>query len=92
MKSAEEPMASFFTTDVEGVEKGPFKQGDRFTVSLVVKNFAMRVGEFYVLCGLADETGLLWYETKFSKQLTVKANKGVGPIAMAADWQVSRQR
>lgn len=92
MKSAEEPMASFFTTDVECVEKGPFKKGDRFTVSLVVRNFAMRVGEFYVLCGLADETGLLWYETKFSKQLTVRANKGVGPIAMAADWKVSRQR
>ena len=91
MKSAEEPMASFFTTDVEGVEKGPFKKGDSFTVSLVVRNFAMRVGEFYVLCGLADETGLLWYETKFSKQLTVKANKGVGPIAMAADWQVLRK-
>ena len=36
---------------------------------------------------LADETGLL-HETKFSKQLKVKANKGVGPIAMAADWQV----
>ena len=92
MKSAEEPMASFFTTDVEGVEKGPFKKGDSFTVSLVVRNFAMRVGKFYVLCGLADETGLLWYETKFSKQLTVKANKGVGPIAMAADWQVLRER
>ena len=91
MKSAEEPMASFFTTDVEGVEKGPFKKGDSFTVSLVVRNFAMRVGKFYVLCGLADETGLLWYETKFSKQLTVKANKGVGPIAMAADWQVLRK-
>ena len=40
----------------------------------------MRVGEFYVLCGLADETGLLWYETKFSKQLKVKANKGVGRL------------
>ena len=91
MKSAEEPMASFFTTDVEGVEKGPFKKGDSFTVSLMVRNFAMRVGQFYVLCGLADETGLLWYETKFSKQLTVKANKGVGPIAMAADWQVLRK-
>jgi len=92
MKSAEEPMASFLNTGVEGVEKGPFKKGDAFTVSLVVRNFAMRVGEFYVLCGLADETGLLWYETKFSKQLTVKANRGVGPIAMAADWQVSRKR
>jgi len=91
MKSVEEPIASFLTTDVEGVEKGPFHKGDRFTVALEVKNFAMRVGEFYVLCGLADETGLLWYETKFSKLLTVKANKGVGPISMESDWQVSRQ-
>ncbi|HBW85086.1 MAG TPA: ABC transporter ATP-binding protein [Gammaproteobacteria bacterium] len=91
MKSAEEPVASFFTTDIEGLEKGPFHKGDKLNVSLLVKNFAMRVGEFYVLAGLADETGLLWYETKFSKQLPVKANKGVGPIAMAADWQVSRQ-
>ena len=91
MKSAEEPIASFFTTDIEGLEKGPFRRGDRLTVSLLVKNFAMRVGEFYVLSGLADETGLLWYETKFSKQLTVKANKGVGTIAMAADWQISKQ-
>jgi hypothetical protein len=52
----------------------------------------MRVGDFYVLCGLADETGLLCYETKFSKMLTVKANKGVGPISMASNWQVARQR
>ena len=36
----------------------------------------MRVGEFYVLCGLADETGLLWYETKFSKQLTGQSQQG----------------
>lgn len=91
MKSAEEPIASFLTPDVEGVEKGPFHKGDRFTVSLTVRNIAMRVGEFYVLCGLADESGLLWYETRFSKLLHVKANKGVGPITMASEWQVSRQ-
>jgi hypothetical protein len=24
--------------------------------------------------------------------LTVKANKGVGPISMASNWQVARQR
>ena len=91
MKSAEEPFASFLTTDVEGVEKGPFHKGDRFTVSLTVKRLAMRVGEYYVLCGLADESGLLWYETKFSKLLTVKANKGVGPIIMESAWHVSRE-
>ena len=91
MKSAEEPLASFLTPDVEGVDKGPFQKGDCFTVSLVVKSLAMRVGEFYVLCGLADESGLLWYETKFSKLLTVKANKGVGPIIMKSTWHMSKK-
>jgi len=91
MKSAEEPLASFLTPGVEGVEKGPFRKGDCFTVSLVVKSLAMRVGEFYVLCGLADESGLLWYETKFSKLLTVKANKGVGPIIMKSTWHMSKK-
>ena len=91
MKSAEEPLASFLTPDVGGVEKGPFRKGDCFTVSLVVKSLAMRVGEFYVLCGLADESGLLWYETKFSKLLTVKANKGVGPIIMKSTWHMSKK-
>jgi len=46
----------------------------------------MRVGDFYVLGGLADKSGLLWYETKFSKQLSMSANKGVGPITMQATW------
>ena len=73
------------------MEKGPFKKGDSFTVS-GGEEFRHAGRWRSVLCGLADETGLLWYETKFSKQLTVKANKGVGPIAMAADWQVSRKR
>lgn len=91
MKSSEEPHASFLTTDVDDVEKGPFRKGDVFTVSLTVHHFAMRVGEYFVLGGLADKSGLLWYETKFSKQLSIKANKGVGPIIMDSDWSVSRK-
>jgi lipopolysaccharide transport system ATP-binding protein len=88
MKSAEEPVASFLTTNVEGVQKGPFKKGDRFTVSLVVRKLCMRVGDFYVIGGLADKSGLLWYETKFSKQLHVEPNKGVGPLIMESEWSV----
>ncbi len=90
MKSSEEPHASFLTTEIDDVEKGPFHKGDRFTVSLTVENFAMRVGEYYVLGGLADASGLLWYETKFSKLLRIKANKGVGPITMVSGWAVNR--
>lgn len=91
MKSSEEPHASFLTTEIDNVEKGPFHKGDIFTVSLTVHNFAMRVGEYYVLGGLADKSGLLWYETKFSRQLSIKPNKGVGPIIMDSDWSVTRK-
>ena len=90
MKSAEEPVASFLTTDIDHIEKGPFRKGDKFTVSLTVKNLAMRVGDFYVLGGLADKSGLLWYETKFSQLLHVDANKGVGPLLMQSEWKVNQ--
>ena len=90
MKSAEEPVASFLTTDINHIEKGPFHKGDKFTVSLTVKNLAMRVGDFYVLGGLADKSGLLWYETKFSQLLHVAANKGVGPLLMQSEWKVDQ--
>jgi lipopolysaccharide transport system ATP-binding protein len=88
MKSAEEPVASFLTTDIDQIEKGPFTKGDKFTVSLTIRNIAMRVGDFYVLGGLADKSGLLWYETKFSKLMHVEANKGVGPLIMESQWSV----
>ena len=90
MKSAEEPVASFLTTDINHIEKGPFHKGDKFTVSLTVKNLAMRVGDFYVLGGLADKSGLLWYETKFSQLLHVDPNKGVGPLLMQSEWRVDQ--
>ena len=90
MKSAEEPVASFLTTDIDQIEKGPFSKGDKFTVSLTVKSLPMRVGDFYILGGLADKSGLLWYERKFSKLLHIDANKGVGPIIMDSDWSVKK--
>ncbi|HAJ76874.1 MAG TPA: hypothetical protein DCM64_10510 [Gammaproteobacteria bacterium] len=90
MKSAEEPVASFLSTDIDDIDKGPFDKGDIFTVSLIISNLAMRVGDFYVLGGLADKSGLLWYETKFSKQLHVENNKGVGSIIMPSSWSVHK--
>jgi len=88
MKSAEEPVASFLTTQYPDVDKGVYNKGDIVTVSLIVKKFAMRVGDFYVIGGVADASGLLWYETKWSKLLHVEPNKGVGPIIMDSDWQI----
>ena len=90
MKSAEEPVASFLTTDIREIEKGPFSKGDKFTVSLSLSGLPMRVGEFYILGGLADKSGLLWYERKFSKLFHVEANKGVGPLIMDSKWTVKK--
>jgi len=90
MKSAEEPLASFLTPNFEGVNKGPFNRGEILTITLVVEKIAMRIGEFYVLGGMADKSGLLWYETKWSKLLTVATNKGVGPIIMKSAWTVEK--
>ena len=90
MKSAEEPVASFLTTDIKEIDKGPFRKGDTFTVSLAIKGLPMRVGDFYVLGGLADKSGLLWYEQKFSKLFHVEINKGVGPLIMDSKWSVKK--
>ena len=90
MKSAEEPIASFLTTDIREIDKGPFTKGSEFSVSLIVRNLAMRVGDFYVLGGLADKSGLLWYERKFSKLLRVEPNKGVGPLIMQSEWSMTK--
>ena len=90
MKSAQEPIASFVTTNADEVEIGRFHKGDVFTVSLTVEKVAMRVGEFYALGGLADKSGLLWYETKFSKLMAMEANKGVGPMTMKSEWKLDK--
>ena len=88
MKSAEEPVASFLTTQRPEVEKGPFNKGDKVKVQLVIRKLAMRVGDFYIIGGLADASGLLWYETKYSKLMHVAPNKGVGPLIMESDWSI----
>lgn len=90
MKSAEEPIASFLTTNFEGVNQGPFHKGQVLTITLAVESISMRIGEFYALGGMADRSGLLWYETKFSKLLTIETNKGVGPLIMKSSWNVEK--
>ena len=90
MKSAEEPIASFLTTNDDEIEISSFSKGDVFKVSLIIEKVAMRVGEFYVLGGLADKSGLLWYETKFSKLLAMEPSKGVGPMIMKCEWQLDK--
>ncbi|MDT8428101.1 MAG: polysaccharide ABC transporter ATP-binding protein [Pseudomonadales bacterium] len=90
MRTLDDITSSYLTTDLTTVNKGPFYKGELLTARIRVEALPMRVGSFYVLGGVADNTGLLWYETKLSKQISVKPNKGVGPLLMRTTWEISR--
>jgi len=91
MQNLEEVMSSYLAIDRPEVESGPFKAGEVITVQVHVEAVATRVGAFHVLGGLADESGLLWYDTRLSKEVRVKPNKGVGPLRMRSHWTVTRK-
>lgn len=91
MKGPEEMIAAFLTTNDDEVEIGALSKGSVFKVALIVEKVAMRAGEFYVLGGIADKSGLLWYETKFSKLLTIEPNKGLGTMTMKCEWQLDKK-
>lgn len=90
MRTLDEIMSAYLTTDLTDVPKGPFAKGELLTVRTRMNAVPMRVGEFYVLGGVADPSGLLWYELKLSKLIKIKPNKGVGSVVMRVNWDIQR--
>jgi hypothetical protein len=88
MKDLDMVMSSYLATERPEVENGPFRQGEIITVQVRLQAMAMRMGAFHLLGGVADESGLLWYETKLSKEVKITANKGEGSFVMASSWSV----
>lgn len=88
MRTLDEIQSAYLTTDLTDVPKGPFKKGDIIMARIRVNAISMRVGEFYVIGGVADSSGLLWYETKLSKLIKIKSTKGVGSVVMRVDWDI----
>lgn len=90
MRTLDEIMSAYLPSELDAISTGPFKKGELLTVRTRINAVSMRVGEFYVLGGVADASGLLWYETKLSKLIKIKPNKGLGSIIMRADWELER--
>lgn len=90
MRTLDEIQSAYLTTDRDDVPKGPFKKGEVLTVRIRVNAISMRVGEFYVIGGVAEESGLLWYETKLSKLIKIRPTKGVGSLIMRVEWDIQR--
>lgn len=91
MKDLEEVMSSYLAIDRPDVEHGPFKKGERITVQVQVQAMALRVGKFHVLSGVADESGLLWYDTRLSKEININPGKGWGTLVMRSSWSMQRE-
>lgn len=90
MQDLEEIVSSYIATDRPDVENGPFRKGEIITVQVRLSAMTLRIGKFNVLGGVADDSGLLWYETRLSKEITIKPNKGLGPYVMPSTWDVIR--
>lgn len=91
MRTLDEIMSAYLTTDLTDVPKGPFKKGQVLIARIRVNAVPMRVGEFYVIGGVADSSGLLWYETRLSKLIKIKTTKGVGSVLMRIDWDIQNE-
>lgn len=90
MRNVDEITSAYLSSSRKDVFTGPFRKGEILTLQVRVDAIPMRVGTFYILGGVADKSGLLWYETRMSKQITVKSNKGVGALIMRSDWKLER--
>jgi len=90
MKNLEEVISSYLATDRPDVENGPFRKGEIITVRVRLQNLALRAGNFHVLGGVCDDSGLLWYETRLSKEVKIRPNKGLGIFVMPSEWTVER--
>lgn len=90
MQNLEEVMSSYLAIDRPEVEHGPFKKGEHVTVQVTLQAMALRVGKFHVLSGVSDESGLLWYDTRLSKEIQINSGKGVGTLVMRSSWSMQR--
>ncbi|MGM0632260.1 MAG: polysaccharide ABC transporter ATP-binding protein [Pseudomonadota bacterium] len=90
MQDLSDIFSSYLTVDRPEVDTGPFRAGEVITVQARLDAMALRAGRFHVLGGVADESGLLWYETRLSPELHIKPNKGVGTLRMRSTWSVER--
>lgn len=89
MKDLEEIMSAYLAMDRPEVEHGPFRKGEVLTVQVRLSHMTLRTGAFHVLAGVAEDSGLLWYETRLSHEITIEPGKGIGAYVMPSEWSIT---
>lgn len=76
-------------THHDGISCGPYASGDKLTVRLRIEKFPVREGFYNIIGGIAENSGLLWYEYKIVGPVKVQTNKGLGLISCSRKWEIT---
>lgn len=87
MNNEEEILCTTFT-HYDGLACGPYSPGQNLVVRYVIDFLPLRFGSFKIYGGIADESGLLWYDLRIISPVTVTTGKGVGSISLKGSWEV----
>ena len=76
-------------TNYDAVTCGPYSAGEIIAIQYKIDFLPLRVGSFMVLGAVADNTGLLWYDSKYLGPITIVDGKGMGRISLKGNWKIS---
>ncbi len=75
-------------TNYNNLTYGPYIKGQQLSVRYVIDFLPLRIGSFMLLGAVSDDTGLLWYDSKYIGPITVEAGKGMGTISLKGTWKI----
>ena len=90
MTPDEEILAASLTNH-EGMHCGPYASGQIVHVRYRMDFLPLRVGTFMLLGAVSDDTGLLWYDSKYLGPITIPGGKGMGRVSLKGEWKVNER-
>jgi len=84
----EETIVAGAATHHDHVALGHCKAGQRLRIRLQIQAFPVRPGTYRLTGAVAEQGGLLWYESKHLHPVRVLGGKTIGRMALRRKWDV----
>ncbi len=84
----DETIVAAAMTHQDGESFGPFRAGQRVTVKLLIPELPIRQGTYRFTAAVAEDSGLLWYESKHIYPVVIRRERGLGTVAFRRSWSV----
>ncbi len=86
--STEEEILGATLTNYHGMKLGPYFRGQIIVARYELDFFPLRIGTFMLLGAVSDDTGLLWYDSKYLGPFTIVMGKGIGQVSLMGSWDI----